>query len=201
MFIADPLDAFYGTLADTADLVVVGAYYGKGANGGMRTVFLMGTWDRHSRTWKTVCKVRICTSLLLLLLLLLPLLLLHFSTCVLADYSVPFHRILPSSTTAFLINPRLCRCIVPCSLYLMLCISCCTVPRCAVPSMSRYALSDWLLCCGRRRATDWTRRSWRSCRNGTWLRYRKTPPGKEWMWLIVGCARLLFLLFCTLFRL
>jgi len=46
-------------MADSADLVVVGAYYGTGAYGGMMSVFLMGCQDPASGQWKTVCKVSI----------------------------------------------------------------------------------------------------------------------------------------------
>ncbi|KNC45925.1 DNA ligase [Thecamonas trahens ATCC 50062] len=44
-------------MADTADLVVLGAYYGKGSNGGLLTTFLMGSFDPATALWKTVCKV------------------------------------------------------------------------------------------------------------------------------------------------
>jgi DNA ligase-3 len=43
-------------MADSADLVVLGAYYGTGAKGGMMSVFLMGVWDEQQGVWKTVCK-------------------------------------------------------------------------------------------------------------------------------------------------
>eukprot|EP00118_Oscarella_pearsei_P009396 m.54141 g.54141 ORF g.54141 m.54141 type:complete len:870 (+) comp34313_c0_seq13:36-2645(+) len=45
-----------GAMADTADLVVLGAYYGTGSKGGLMSVFLMGVRDEESNTWKTVCK-------------------------------------------------------------------------------------------------------------------------------------------------
>lgn len=45
-----------GAMADSADLVVLGAYYGTGAKGGMMSVFLMGVWDEQQGVWKTVCK-------------------------------------------------------------------------------------------------------------------------------------------------
>ena len=48
----------------SADLVVLGAYYGKGANAGMRSVFLMGCWDSASQQWRTVCKVALVALLL-----------------------------------------------------------------------------------------------------------------------------------------
>ncbi|XP_053310863.1 DNA ligase 3 [Spea bombifrons] len=48
-----------GAMADTADLAVLGAYYGKGANGGMMSIFLMGCYDPQSQKWCTVTK---CSS-------------------------------------------------------------------------------------------------------------------------------------------
>ncbi|EGD81001.1 ligase III [Salpingoeca rosetta] len=45
-----------GALADTADLVVLGAYYGTGTKGGIMSVFLMGCQDSKGK-WRTVCKV------------------------------------------------------------------------------------------------------------------------------------------------
>ncbi|XP_056412491.1 DNA ligase 3 [Hyla sarda] len=48
-----------GAMADTADLAVLGAFYGKGANGGMMSIFLMGCYDPESRKWCTVTK---CSS-------------------------------------------------------------------------------------------------------------------------------------------
>ncbi|KAM9333302.1 DNA ligase 3 isoform 2-T2 [Pholidichthys leucotaenia] len=45
-----------GAMADTADLVVLGAFYGKGANGGIMSSFLMGCYDPDSRKWCTVTK-------------------------------------------------------------------------------------------------------------------------------------------------
>jgi DNA ligase-3 len=44
-----------GAMADTADLVVLGAYYGTGDKGGVMSVFLMGCQDAKGR-WRTVCK-------------------------------------------------------------------------------------------------------------------------------------------------
>jgi len=44
-----------GAMADTADLVVLGANLGTGKKGGVRSVFLMGVLD--GGTWRTVCKV------------------------------------------------------------------------------------------------------------------------------------------------
>jgi len=46
-----------GAMADTADLVVLGAWYGTGNRGGIMSIFLMGCYDAHSRQWKTVTKV------------------------------------------------------------------------------------------------------------------------------------------------
>ena len=47
-------------MADSADLVCLGGYYGTGrravAAGGLVSVFLMGCYDKASKTWKTVCK-------------------------------------------------------------------------------------------------------------------------------------------------
>ncbi|KAM4797086.1 DNA ligase 3 [Rhinophrynus dorsalis] len=48
-----------GAMADTADLAVLGAFYGKGANGGIMSIFLMGCYDPQSRKWCTVTK---CSS-------------------------------------------------------------------------------------------------------------------------------------------
>uniref|UniRef100_A0A8C2CC35 DNA ligase n=1 Tax=Cyprinus carpio TaxID=7962 RepID=A0A8C2CC35_CYPCA len=45
-----------GAMADTADLVVLGAFYGKGSNGGIMSSFLMGCYDPESRKWCTVTK-------------------------------------------------------------------------------------------------------------------------------------------------
>jgi DNA ligase 3 len=46
-----------GALADTADLVVLGAWFGSGKNGGQYSVYLMGCFDTKSGLWKTVTKV------------------------------------------------------------------------------------------------------------------------------------------------
>lgn len=46
------------TIPDTADLVVLGAYYGTGKYGGMKSIFLMGCLDEYSGKWCTVTKVR-----------------------------------------------------------------------------------------------------------------------------------------------
>ncbi|OXB57645.1 hypothetical protein ASZ78_007040 [Callipepla squamata] len=45
-----------GAMADTADLVVLGAFYGKGSKGGMMSIFLMGCYDPKSEKWCTVTK-------------------------------------------------------------------------------------------------------------------------------------------------
>uniref|UniRef100_A0A2P2I0Z2 DNA ligase n=1 Tax=Hirondellea gigas TaxID=1518452 RepID=A0A2P2I0Z2_9CRUS len=46
-----------GAMADSADLVVLGAWYGTGKKGGMMSVFLMGCYDPHTDKWCTVTKV------------------------------------------------------------------------------------------------------------------------------------------------
>ncbi|XP_076290360.1 DNA ligase 3 [Lasioglossum baleicum] len=46
-----------GAMADAADLVVLGAWYGTGNKGGMMSVFLMGCYDEEHRQWVTVTKV------------------------------------------------------------------------------------------------------------------------------------------------
>ncbi|XP_073817812.1 DNA ligase 3 isoform X2 [Musca autumnalis] len=48
---------FGGRMADTADLVVLGASYGSGKKGGVLSIFLMGCYDKRDRLWKTVTKV------------------------------------------------------------------------------------------------------------------------------------------------
>lgn len=45
-----------GSMADSADLVVLGAYYGTGNKGGLMATFLMGAYDEKEKRWKTVCK-------------------------------------------------------------------------------------------------------------------------------------------------
>jgi DNA ligase-3 len=45
-----------GKMADTADLVVLGAYYGTGNKGGMKSVFLMGVYNEKLQKWQTVTK-------------------------------------------------------------------------------------------------------------------------------------------------
>ena len=46
-----------GAMADTADLVVLGAWYGTGKKGGKMSVFLMGCYDECINKWCTVTKV------------------------------------------------------------------------------------------------------------------------------------------------
>lgn len=46
-----------GQMADSADLVCLGAFYGTGNKGGMMSVFLMGCYDPNLDTWCTVTKV------------------------------------------------------------------------------------------------------------------------------------------------
>ncbi|CAJ0920049.1 unnamed protein product, partial [Mesorhabditis belari] len=46
-----------GGMADTADLIVLGAYYGTGNKGGKMSVFLMGVYDEDTETYRTVCKM------------------------------------------------------------------------------------------------------------------------------------------------
>lgn len=46
-----------GSMADSADLAVLGAYFGTGNNGGIMSVFLMGCWDPAGKRWCTVTKV------------------------------------------------------------------------------------------------------------------------------------------------
>ncbi|XP_037951017.1 DNA ligase 3 [Teleopsis dalmanni] len=48
---------FGGKMADTADLVVLGAWYGSGKKGGILSIFLMGCYDLRDHLWKTVTKV------------------------------------------------------------------------------------------------------------------------------------------------
>ncbi|XP_063827368.1 DNA ligase 3 [Ostrinia nubilalis] len=48
---------FDGAMADTADLVVLGAWFGTGKKGGMMSVFLMGCLDTKRNIWVTVTKV------------------------------------------------------------------------------------------------------------------------------------------------
>ncbi|VDN06163.1 unnamed protein product [Thelazia callipaeda] len=45
-----------GTMADAADLIVLGAYYGTGKKGGMMSVFLMGVYDKEKQKFCTVTK-------------------------------------------------------------------------------------------------------------------------------------------------
>ncbi|CAK9798733.1 DNA ligase 3 [Anthophora quadrimaculata] len=48
---------FGGKMADSADLVVLGAWYGTGNKGGMMSIFLMGCYDEDHGNWVTVTKV------------------------------------------------------------------------------------------------------------------------------------------------
>nr|XP_050852904.1 DNA ligase 3 isoform X1 [Vespula vulgaris]XP_050852905.1 DNA ligase 3 isoform X1 [Vespula vulgaris]XP_050852907.1 DNA ligase 3 isoform X1 [Vespula vulgaris]XP_050852908.1 DNA ligase 3 isoform X1 [Vespula vulgaris] len=48
---------FGGAMADSADLVVLGAWYGTGQKGGMMSIFLMGCYDPDADKWLTVTKV------------------------------------------------------------------------------------------------------------------------------------------------
>lgn len=48
---------FDGKMADSADLVVLGAWFGTGKKGGMLSIFLMGCFDEKRNVWKTVTKV------------------------------------------------------------------------------------------------------------------------------------------------
>lgn len=48
---------FDGQMADSADLVVLGAWFGTGKKGGILSIYLMGCWDERVRRWKTVTKV------------------------------------------------------------------------------------------------------------------------------------------------
>jgi len=43
-------------MADSADLIVLGAYYGTGSKGGKLSTFLMGLYDEKNKIYKTVCK-------------------------------------------------------------------------------------------------------------------------------------------------
>lgn len=46
-----------GAMADTADLIVLGAWFGTGKKGGMMSVFLMGCYDEYTKKFVTVTKV------------------------------------------------------------------------------------------------------------------------------------------------
>lgn len=46
-----------GSMADSADLVVLGAYFGTGSKGGIMSIFLMGCWNPATGRWCTVTKV------------------------------------------------------------------------------------------------------------------------------------------------
>ncbi|XP_064425147.1 DNA ligase 3 isoform X2 [Latimeria chalumnae] len=45
-----------GAMADSADLMVLGAFYGQGSKGGMMSIFLMGCYDPSCGKWCTVTK-------------------------------------------------------------------------------------------------------------------------------------------------
>ncbi|VDM59009.1 unnamed protein product [Angiostrongylus costaricensis] len=45
-----------GRMADTADLLLLGAYFGTGSKGGTMSVFLMGVYDSESSSYRTVTK-------------------------------------------------------------------------------------------------------------------------------------------------
>jgi len=46
-----------GAMADSADLVVLGGWYGTGSKGGIISIFLMGCRDEENDKWRTVTKV------------------------------------------------------------------------------------------------------------------------------------------------
>ncbi|KAJ8922088.1 hypothetical protein NQ315_008729 [Exocentrus adspersus] len=48
---------FDGAMADSADLIVLGAWYGTGKKGGMMSVFLMGCYDPSTKKFCTVTRV------------------------------------------------------------------------------------------------------------------------------------------------
>lgn len=48
---------FQGQMADSADLVVLGGWFGTGKKGGMLSIFLMGCLDSQRNQWRTVTKV------------------------------------------------------------------------------------------------------------------------------------------------
>ncbi|KAL1509486.1 hypothetical protein ABEB36_004211 [Hypothenemus hampei] len=48
---------FGGAMADSADLIVLGAWYGTGQKGGMMSVFLMGCYNENTKKFCTVTKV------------------------------------------------------------------------------------------------------------------------------------------------
>ncbi|CAH0559309.1 unnamed protein product [Brassicogethes aeneus] len=48
---------FDGAMADSADLIVLGAWYGTGKKGGMMSVFLMGSYNKTTKRFCTVTKV------------------------------------------------------------------------------------------------------------------------------------------------
>lgn len=44
-------------MADSADLLVLGAYYGTGNKGGLMSVFLMGCYDEDTKTYRYVSRL------------------------------------------------------------------------------------------------------------------------------------------------
>lgn len=48
---------YQAELTDTLDLVVVGAFYGRGRKGGILSSFLMAVYDEENDLFKTICKV------------------------------------------------------------------------------------------------------------------------------------------------
>lgn len=57
-------------MADSADLVVLGAYFGTGAYGGMMSVFLMGCYDNDEDRWKVKKQLHLLLCLFLKLIML-----------------------------------------------------------------------------------------------------------------------------------
>ena len=54
-----------GAMADSADLVVLGGWYGTGTKGGIMSIFLMGCYDEFAHRWRTVTKVSLAWKLFL----------------------------------------------------------------------------------------------------------------------------------------
>eukprot|EP00835_Amoeboradix_gromovi_P000981 NODE_38_length_30618_cov_0.377142.p4 type:complete len:433 gc:universal NODE_38_length_30618_cov_0.377142:11753-10455(-) len=50
-------DYLDSTMGDSLDLVVMGAFYGKGKRSGGLGTFVVGTWDEDEEVYKTVCKL------------------------------------------------------------------------------------------------------------------------------------------------
>jgi DNA ligase-3 len=44
-------------MGDSADLIVLGAYFGTGSKGGKMSTFLMGCYDESCKKFRTVVKV------------------------------------------------------------------------------------------------------------------------------------------------